>query len=167
MALRPSQFRPCTPGRPARLSDELDAHALLTIVPDDLRVVRFPSKHSRVRIPSPALRAECHAARPLTRRPTSKADPSFGGSEQTPWPVRLTPSLIAYYVFMRSHETKRCRSAKPGDRAKDSGGDRAPASLGQAREAHLGFRPQWIAPRLPASRVGRESPKRPRTGGFD
>jgi hypothetical protein len=28
--------------------------------------------------------------------------------------------------------------------------DRTPASLAEAREAHLGSRPQWIAPRLPA-----------------
>ena len=55
-------------------------------------------------------------------------------------------------------------TATPGDWAEDSRGDRAPASLAEARKAHHGSRPQWIAPRLPACCVSRESPEQPRTG---
>ncbi len=55
----------------------------------ELRVALFPSKHSRVRIPSPALIAEHKYCRPPTRRPTSKANPFFGGSEHTLWPYRF------------------------------------------------------------------------------
>jgi len=58
----------------------------------ELRVALFPSKHSRVRIPSPALEAEYRAVRPPTRRPTSKVNPFFGGSGRTLWPVRLPQS---------------------------------------------------------------------------
>ena len=43
----------------------------------DLRVALFPSKHSRVRIPSPALEAEYRIAQPPTGRPTSRANPFF------------------------------------------------------------------------------------------
>ena len=63
----------------------------------ELRVALFPSKHSRVRPPGPRawesrhplLEADNGAARPPTRRPTSKVNPFFGGSEDTLWPVRL------------------------------------------------------------------------------
>ena len=58
----------------------------------DLRVALFPSKHSRVRIPSPALTAQKWPALPPTRRPTSKVHPFFAGSEHTLWPFRSTPS---------------------------------------------------------------------------
>jgi len=58
----------------------------------DLRVTLFPSKYSRVRIPSPALEADYIAARSPTRRPTLKVRPCFGGSEETPWPFRFPPS---------------------------------------------------------------------------
>jgi len=58
----------------------------------ELRVALFPSKHSRVRIPSPALEAEYRAARHPIGRPTSKVQPCFAGSEDTLWPFRLPPS---------------------------------------------------------------------------
>ena len=65
--------------------------------PGDLRVALFPSKYSRVRPPGPRawesrhplLEADNGAARPPTRRPTSKVNPFFGGSEDTLWPIRL------------------------------------------------------------------------------
>ena len=58
----------------------------------DLRVTLFPSKYSRVRIPSPALTARNKADRLPTGRPTSRAHPLFAGSEDTLWPFRLPPS---------------------------------------------------------------------------
>ena len=54
-------------------------------------------------------------------------------------------------------------AAAPGDWTEDSGGDPTPASLTEARKAHRGSGPQWIAPRLPACCVSPESPKQPRT----
>ena len=80
--------------------------------PGDLRVALFPSKHSRVRIPSPALEAECGPARPPTRRPTSRVHPFFGGSEHTLWPFHfprfVSPSATSC-SRVRSSDTHRPR----------------------------------------------------------
>jgi len=56
------------------------------------------------------------------------------------------------------------RTASPGDWSEDSGGDRTPASLAEARKAYHGSGPQWITPRLPACYVSLQPSKQSRTG---
>jgi len=67
---------------------------------------------------------------------------------------RVIKEYVGYFNRARPHQ---------GIGQRIPGGDPTPASLAEARKAHRGSGPQWIAPRLPACCVSPESPKQPRT----